>query len=77
MYEMSADERLRRGIDILPANLLDAIRNLEQDEALREALGRTATEDYIDYYAGVKKREWQSYHEHVTEWERDHYLSLV
>ena len=77
MYEMSADERLRRGIDILPANLLDAIRNLEQDEALREALGRTVTEDYIDYYAGVKRREWQSYHEHVTEWERDHYLSLV
>jgi glutamine synthetase len=77
MYEMSADERLRRGIDILPANLLDAVRNLEQDEALREALGRTGTEDYIDYYAGVKRREWQSYHEHVTEWERDHYLSLV
>jgi glutamine synthetase len=77
MYEMSAGERLRRGIDILPANLLDAVRNLEQDEALREALGRTDREDYIDYYAGVKRREWQSYHEHVTEWERDHYLSLV
>jgi glutamine synthetase len=77
MYEMSAEERKRRGIDILPANLLDAVRNLEQDEVLREALGKAVGEDYIDYFAAVKKREWQSYHERVTTWEHDHYLSLV
>ncbi len=77
MYEMATSERERRGIGVLPSNLLDAVRNLERDEVLREALGKAAGEDYIDYYADVKKREWQSYHEHVTEWERDHYLSLV
>jgi glutamine synthetase len=77
MYEMAPKERKRRGIDILPANLLDAVRNLEKDEVLREALGEGVGEHYADYYAGVKRREWQSYHEHVTEWERDHYLSLV
>jgi len=77
MYEMSTAERERRGIDVLPATLLDAVRNLERDEVLREALGKGVGEDYIDYYCDVKKREWQSYHEHVTEWERDHYLSLV
>jgi glutamine synthetase len=77
MYEMPAKERKRRKIDVLPANLLDAVRNLEKDDVLREALGKAVGEDYIDYYAGVKKREWQSYHEHVTEWERDRYLSHV
>ena len=77
MYEMPVEERKRRGIDVLPANLLDAVRNLEQDEVLREALGHAESEDYIDYFAGVKKREWQTYHEQVTSWERDHYLSLV
>jgi glutamine synthetase len=77
MYEMPAAEREKRGIGVLPANLLDAVRNLEQDDVLRKALGKAAGEDYIDYYAGVKKREWQSYHEHVTDWERDHYLTLV
>ena len=77
MYEMPAEERKKRGIDVLPANLLDAVRNLEKDDVIREALGRAVNEDYIDYYADVKKREWQSYHETVTEWERDKYLTLV
>ncbi len=77
MYEMPAAERAKRGIDVLPPNLLDAVRNLERDEVIRDALGRGVGEDYVDYYAGVKKREWQSYHETVTDWERDHYLSLV
>jgi glutamine synthetase len=77
MYEMPDKERKRRKIDILPANLLDAVRNLEKDAVLRAALGKAVGEDYIDYFAAVKRREWQSYHEHVTEWERDRYLSLV
>jgi glutamine synthetase len=77
MYEVSTADLKKRRIDVLPANLLDAVRNLERDDVLREALGKGVGEDYIDYYAGVKKREWQGYHEHVTQWERDHYLSLV
>jgi len=77
LYEMPTAEREKRGIEVLPSNLLDAVRNLEKDDVLRKALGRAIDEDYIDYYAGVKKREWQTYHEHVTDWERDHYLSLV
>lgn len=54
----------------LPANLLDAVRNLERDDVLREALGN----DFTDYYAFVKKREWQDYHETVSDWERSRYL---
>jgi glutamine synthetase len=76
MYEVSEEELRRRGIDVLPGNLLDATRNLVQDEVLREALGRGVDEDYIDYFARVKQREWKEYHDRVTDWEVHKYLSL-
>ena len=76
MYEVPEAERRRRGIDILPGNLLDATRNLAQDEVLREALGRAVDEDYIDYYVRVKQAEWAAWHEQVSDWERRRYLTL-
>ena len=76
MYEVPEEDLRRRGIDVLPGNLLDATRNLVQDEVLREALGRGVDEDYIDYFAGVKRREWKEYHDRVTDWEVHKYLSL-
>jgi len=77
MYEVPEDELKRRGVDVLPANLLDATRHLEEDEVLREALGRAVNEDYVDYFIRVKRREWKTYHDQVTEWEVKKYLSLV
>ncbi|MBI3649346.1 MAG: type III glutamate--ammonia ligase, partial [Actinobacteria bacterium] len=76
MYEMSADERKKRGIDVLPSTLLDATRNLQQDEVLREALGRTPHGDYIDYFVEVKQREFKEFHDRVSDWEVRKYLSL-
>ena len=76
MYEMPEAERERRGIDVLPTNLLDATRNLERDDALREALGRGRDEDYIDYFVRVKQREFKDFHDRVSHWEIDKYLSL-
>lgn len=77
MYEVPEDELKRRGVDVLPSNLLDATRNLQKDEVLREALGRAVNEDYVDYFVRVKQREWKTYHDQVTEWEVKKYLSLV
>lgn len=48
MYETSPEELERRGIELLPSNLLDAIRSLRRDELLREALGRTSKGAYLD-----------------------------
>jgi glutamine synthetase len=76
MYEMSTAERKKRGIDVLPSTLLDATRNLEQDEVLREALGHTPHGDYVDYFVDVKRREFKEYHDRVSEWEVNKYLSL-
>jgi glutamine synthetase len=75
MYDVSEDELERRGIALLPANLLDATRELERDEVVREALGHAKDEDYVDYFVRVKRDEWQRYHEQVTPWEIREYLT--
>ena len=76
LYTLSARELKRRKIELLPANLLDATRNLEKDKVIRTALGNTGTEDYVDYYVKTKQDEWHAYHEQVTPWEVKNYLTL-
>ena len=76
LYELSAEERAAEGIDLLPGNLLDATRELEKDDVLRKALGKTRDGDYVDYFIKVKRGEWQAAHEQITQWELDRYLSL-
>ena len=76
LYELSAEERAAQGIDLLPGNLLDATRELEKDDVLRKALGKTRDGDYVDYFIKVKRGEWQAAHEQITQWELDRYLSL-
>ncbi len=75
LYEQRYDDLIARGLRALPANLLEAVGELEQDEVLREALGRGRGEDYVDYYAKVKRDEWFRYHEQVTPWEIKEYLT--
>ena len=41
LYTFSYEELTARGLESLPANLLDATRELERDDVLRAALGRT------------------------------------
>ena len=76
LYTMSPEQRAAGGIELLPANLLDATRELEQNEPLRAALGKTRDGDYVDYFIDVKRREWQLAHEQITQWELDRYLQL-
>ena len=75
LYEKSHDELSARGLQTLPANLLEAIGELERDDVLRSALGRGRGEDYVDYYCRVKRDEWFRYHEQVTDWEIKEYLT--
>jgi glutamine synthetase len=76
LYEYSEADRAEHGIDVLPANLLDAVRELEKNDVLRAALGKTRDGDYVDYFAKVKRGEWQAAHEQITQWELDRYLQL-
>jgi glutamine synthetase len=76
LYELNQAERSAQGIELLPANLLDATRELERNDVLRTAFGKTRGGDYVDYYIEVKRREWQQAHEQITRWELDRYLQL-
>jgi glutamine synthetase len=76
LYTLSAEERAAQGIEVLPANLLDATRELEQDDVLRAALGQTRDGDYIDYFIKIKQGEVQAAHEQITQWELERYLQL-
>jgi len=75
LYTTSAEALEKEGIELLPANLLDATRELERDDVLREALGEARDEDYVDYFIRVKRDEWTNYHEQVTPWEIKEYLT--
>jgi glutamine synthetase len=75
MYTTSEEELKKRGVELLPSNLLDATRELEGDDVIRQALGRAKDEDYVDYYIRVKRDEWAKYHEQVTPWEIKEYLT--
>jgi glutamine synthetase len=76
LYETDEAQRAELGIDVLPANLLDATRELERCQVLRAALGRGRDEDYVDYFIRCKRREWRQAHEQITQWELDRYLQL-
>jgi glutamine synthetase len=49
----------------LPLNLLDAIRALEGNTVLGDALG-----DLVPAYTKLKHAEWNDYARHLTDWER-------
>jgi glutamate---methylamine ligase len=53
-------------VKMLPLNLLDAIRALEQSEVMAKGLG-----EFVPAYLKLKKIEWNDYARHLTEWERD------
>src|SRR6186997_313179 len=75
LYTISEQELRGRGLESLPANLLEALGELESDHVLRAALGRGRDEDYVDYFIRVKRDEWARYHEQVTPWEVREYLT--
>ena len=73
---MSAKEAESQGIGLLPANLGEALDDLERDDVLCDALGT----DYAPVYLEKKREEWDEYHEmiakSVTAWELQRYLSI-
>ena len=76
LHALPAGEVAKRGIKSLPPTLLHAADALVADEVLREALGKTPGGDYVDYYAKVKREEFQAWHSVVSDWETSRYLTL-
>jgi glutamine synthetase len=71
IFAMSQREKRRLKIEPLPANLNEAVQNLEKSKVIREALG----EHIFHHFIQAKKMEWSIYISQVHEWELDRYLS--
>jgi len=73
VYEMSKEEREKRGIGTLPASLNDAIQLTEKSEVVRKALG----DHVFDAFITNKKTEWDQYRIQVTDYELKRYLPIL
>lgn len=72
IYAMSAEERAAAGIIDLPSTLHNALKALQSDEVVREALGDHIYSNFLE----AKRIEWASYATFVSQWEIDNYLDL-
>lgn len=70
IYEMTKAEKKARGIESLPETLYDAVKEMEKDEVIMNAIGKDTAEKYIE----AKKKEWKDYKVTISNWEIDEYL---
>ena len=66
------DERQRHISPLLPATLGEALTDLREDPLLRETLGDSIYEGFIE----AKSIEWAEYRKQVHSWELDRYLPV-
>jgi len=73
IYHMTEEERAKCGIDSLPEDLYQAIKEFEKSSFVREALG-----DHVcDYLIRNKWAEWDDYKTLVTPYEIARYLPIL
>jgi glutamine synthetase len=73
VYEMTEEERERRGIGSLPASLGEAIQLTKNSKLVREALGEHVFNAFIEN----KKIECDDYRVQVTDYELKRYLPIL
>jgi len=72
IYAMDEEQRASRGIEVLPANLGEAIHEFTRDKYLQGTLGIAFSKRFIQ----TRSREWKEFNRTVHEWERKKYLEL-
>jgi glutamine synthetase len=72
IYQMSATEREAEGIKNLPANLREALAQMEGDPLIRKILG----EHIYQHFLHAKTIEWDLYRTQVHDWEIRRYLGV-
>lgn len=73
VYHMSEEELKRFGMEVLPKDLMDAVREMEKDEFVLHTLGEHISREYLS----AKKREWERFCGAVTDWETSEYLYRI
>ena len=72
IYKLTEEERVELGIDLLPASLWEAYKELEKDEIIKEALG----EHIVNAFIKAKAEEWEEYRAKVFGYEQKIYMDL-
>jgi glutamine synthetase len=73
VYEMTTEEREKRGIGTLPESLYEAIQIAESSELVKKTLGDHVFEKLIEN----KKIEWERYRIQITGYELEEYLPVL
>ena len=73
LYELSRKDRESMGIDNLPENLKDALKELDENEIIKEALG----EHVVEKFSIAKHKEWDEFRKSVSDWEIKKYLKVI
>lgn len=72
MYTVTLDEVKRSGLDLIPQSLPEALDAFEADAVIQAALGPELAAEFVK----VKRQEWVKYHNTISQWEIDRYLTL-
>lgn len=72
MYLKTEAELADLGVKVLPRTLGEALDTFRADPLAREVFGDAMFKAWL----GFKDHEWQSYQNHVSQWERDRYLNF-
>jgi len=72
LYELSLEAVRARKLQFIPQTLPEALQALAQDEVIQSALGPELTQEFLT----LKQQEWVRYHNSVSPWELDTYLTL-
>jgi len=70
--DMYAEGHMVTGAPKLPLNMLDALREYDRDEDLKQAMG----EEFSNAYLKMKHQEWTSFVSHFSRWEKDNTLDI-
>jgi len=73
LYQASDADLTTRGIELLPRTLLEALDAFEADPLVDEVFGPVLKAAYLKQ----KKREWATFHNQVTDWEREQLLTFL
>ena len=71
VFELTEAERREHKISCLPANLGEALDELEKDEVIKTSLGA----HIYTHFVNAKRHEWSDYIAAVHKWETDRYLA--
>lgn len=72
MYVLSDAQLVEMGVETLPRTLLEAIEAFAADPLMERVLGPELRQAYIE----LKTREWWDYHNDVSPWETERYLTF-